>query len=61
MKKNYKKLALKKIFLLFIIVSSCFLISDYMVSTKIKPAPTIIKTKIIIENTIKNCYTTENN
>tara|TARA_B100000767_G_scaffold262288_1_gene274796 strand:- start:2999 stop:3664 length:666 start_codon:yes stop_codon:yes gene_type:complete len=54
MKKNYKKLALKKIFLLFIIVSSCFLISDYMVSTKIKPAPTIIKTKIIIENTIKN-------
>ena len=54
MKKNYKKLALKKIFLLFVIMSSCFLISDYIVSKKIKPAPTIIKTKIIIENTIKN-------
>ena len=54
MKSNYKKLALKKIFLLFVIMSSCFLISDYIVSKKIKPAPTIIKTKIIIENTIRS-------
>ena len=54
MKKNYKKLALKKIFLSFIIISSCFLISDYIFSKKIITAPTIIKTKIIIENTIKN-------
>ena len=51
MKKNLKKLALKKIFLLFIIISSCFLIGD-VVSKKIKPTSTItIKNKITIENT----------
>ena len=54
MKKHYKKRALKKIFLIFIIISSCFLIGDNIASKKIKPAHTIINTKIIIENLSKN-------
>lgn len=54
MKKHYKKRALKKIFLIFIIISSCFLIVENIVFKKIKPAHTIIKTKIIIENISKN-------
>ena len=54
MKKHYKKRALKKNFLIFIIISSCFLIGDNIASKKIKPAHTIINTKIIIENLFKN-------
>ena len=54
MKKHYKKRALKKIFLIFIIIYSCFLIGDNIASKKIKPAHTIINTKIIIENLSKN-------
>ena len=50
MKKHYKKRALKKIFLIFIIISSCFLIGDNIASKKIKPT----HTKIIIENLSKN-------
>ena len=53
MKKHYKKRALKKIFLIFIIISSCFLIGDNIVSKMIKLDSTI-KTKITIETTFNN-------
>jgi hypothetical protein len=52
--KNYKKKAVKKIFLIFVIIFSFFLIGDTFLSKQINSNSTLIETKITIENTIKD-------
>ena len=52
--KNYIKKAVKKIFLIFVIIFSFFLIGDTFLSKQINSKSTLIETKITIENTIKD-------
>ena len=52
--KNYKQQAVKKIFLIFVVIFSFFLIGDTFFSKHINNDFTVIETKITIENTIKD-------
>ena len=53
MKKNYKNRAIKKIFLIFLIIFSFFIIGDYTLSKVFKPYK-VMTTEITIENTVND-------